>query len=382
MKFNNSPERALILEASILRSEYSDGASIQQLSEMITDWEYLMKIGQQTGLCGLLYTRLAKVELSNKSFISIRNTLEKYYRLYQFNNMQILMGFESISSELINSNIAHIPLKGVDLISRLYDDPGLRPTSDIDLLIHIRHISKFTKTIESIGFSRLYKKRWRDWAFQSHQIDMLKSKGINVDLHQRLNKFRFFPKISTRTCWKYAIQEKESSSLYRLSNEHLLIHLVVHLYRHIYELIGFYKTDRNRDKSEYQKMMKFLWYGDIASLIFKHHKDINWKFFMQQSYQFGTSQATNSILATLLYYYPDLDSYIEQSVLQNIRKYSETNPHFISSSKKIFEFTLVWDKNLLSEAEYFNEHTTFDQKNFLSKIYSSARSLYGKVRLA
>ncbi len=69
------------------------------------------------------------------------------------NNLYLIKVFEEVSSHLNQQSIAHLRIKGLDLIRDFYADPSLRPISDIDILVKPTQFGEAIKTLRSCGFS-------------------------------------------------------------------------------------------------------------------------------------------------------------------------------------------------------------------------------------
>jgi len=100
------------------------------------------------------------------------------------NNLYLLKVFEEISNLFVGEDIAHTPIKGVDLIRDFYDDPALRPISDIDILVHPARFGDAVETLCDRGFQKVRTAQRLPGVWPA--INFIKdagSKPIWIDLH-------------------------------------------------------------------------------------------------------------------------------------------------------------------------------------------------------
>jgi len=123
-------------------------------------WGLIVK--ESRGESGLLrnldserVTYLALPELKRSSIIS--DTTIKHIGKKKLgslaNNLYLMKVFEGVSSHLNQESIAHLRIKGLDLIRDFYADPSLRPISDIDILVKPTQFGEAIKTLRNFGFN-------------------------------------------------------------------------------------------------------------------------------------------------------------------------------------------------------------------------------------
>lgn len=82
-----------------------------------------------------------------------------------------------IKTTLEQANISHVVYKGADIRERLYNEPALRPSADIDVLVHEQHKIAVIKAFKQQSFELC-----PSATIISHEVSLLKG-GASIDLH-------------------------------------------------------------------------------------------------------------------------------------------------------------------------------------------------------
>ena len=116
------------------------------------EWEGVAEDASEQGVSGFLYkyVRDRAPELAIQP--EVLGRLRKDYVSNQAVYLRYLSLLLPILNKLNKENIPFFVYKGCSLIERYYRDPGLRPISDIDLVMQIKNIPLASKIIEEHGF--------------------------------------------------------------------------------------------------------------------------------------------------------------------------------------------------------------------------------------
>jgi hypothetical protein len=167
---------------------------------------------------------------------------------------------ETVLIALAADGVPVILLKGIVLAEALYDDPVLRRTGDIDLLVQRSDLQRTVRCLEALGWrlknadSAAEARRmmvpdyvaedWQrgEWTFQDDA-------GISLDLHIHLVPsvwFRIGYTLAEDEIWAAAVPAAVFPELaHEMSGAHTLIYLCVHLARHgIAPLTGLLDVDQ------------------------------------------------------------------------------------------------------------------------------------------
>ena len=217
-----SPEFQQLKKVFALLTRYREGEIGEHLS-FITHHEisqfYLLLLGKQLAGETKLVSRWEQIK---KEIL--------------FTNLYYLNHAGRLFSRLKEKKTDVIVLKGLSFISHLYDDIGLRPFCDLDILIHEDDIGTFLTVVEEEGFT--LPEGIRD-INPGDEFDIYHPVlKIKIDVLTSLNAgafvCRYFP-VDTSGIWerKKSIQTG-TTEVYRLSEEDELLYAIVHLAFHIY----------------------------------------------------------------------------------------------------------------------------------------------------
>ena len=168
-----NPEQTLLLKASLFEGEKALAAwdeCVQYINLDTLDH-------RSYRLLPLLYKNLLKHKISSSYYGRIRGV----YKRTWVRNQLLFRDLTTVVQSLHLENINVLLLKGAALTLQLYKDYGLRPMSDIDILIPNKHVKDAINVIEQngwkpknpiIGHNPLY-----------HATEFINSKGNELDLH-------------------------------------------------------------------------------------------------------------------------------------------------------------------------------------------------------
>lgn len=148
---------------------------------------------------------------------------EKMLALFRYENMAHELS--AIKDTLSQNGIAFMPLKGA-VLRRLYHEPYLRTSCDIDLLVKEKDLEAATDTL----ISALSYKSSGDRNF--HDISLYSASGVHLELHH--NILENIPALD-RTLglvWEHSAPLNEGGYEYAQSPAFLVFHIVAHMAYH------------------------------------------------------------------------------------------------------------------------------------------------------
>lgn len=206
---------------------------------------------------------------------------------------EILIAFEGARVPILN-------LKGAALAYLLYDDPAVRPSSDIDLLCREEDFEASHRVLVSLGYTpddapHLPSRHSPDETFFERRFRH--ANGICVvELHVDAIKLGVKPK-HFQTIWERTqIVDVQGTAAMTMGLEDQLLMLCVHLHRH-----GF-----NR----------LVWFKDIDLLIRKFGSELDWSMVLEQARSEGVK---SSLWHTLRFTRMLLDTPLPDDVLDSLR---------------------------------------------------------------
>ena len=132
-----------------------------------------LKVAGILGLLPLLHVRAQhnSLDLDAPMLASWREVLAEQYSFTQQRNQRLLEYTSRILEQAHAKHVTLMPLKGMDVLTQLYPDVGLRSTSDIDLLVQPEQLGRATQAIEQTGFEcRAQVKRHAIFSLPNSQV--------------------------------------------------------------------------------------------------------------------------------------------------------------------------------------------------------------------
>lgn len=167
-------------------------------------------------------------------------------------------------------NIQFLVLKGWAFVGDLYPDPGQRPISDVDILLHLHDLQAVTHYLERQGFHsfagnpRFPGAQQIDQGWVPLELSFTGQNGINIDLHTHIMPSPWsLPayRIDMASVWQESqpFSDWTGRTLQRLGWEHTILHLCTHITRHN---MGIHSPQS---------------YQDLDRLVRKYGTEINWQ---------------------------------------------------------------------------------------------------------
>lgn len=129
----------------------------QRLAQLLTsplDWPELLDQADRQGIAPLLHQHLGQAPAITVPDIA-RTTLADRSRSCLAWNLRLRHELLRLLDRFNQAGIPIIPLKGLYLADLLYEDPALRPTSDLDLLVKTQDVQASQQILEEAGCTKL-----------------------------------------------------------------------------------------------------------------------------------------------------------------------------------------------------------------------------------
>jgi len=166
-------------------------------------------------------------------------TLRAAQAIYLHNrvrNGRMLEGLGQILAVFQKEAIQVIVLKGAHLAQSYYDDPALRPMSDLDLLIWPDDLPRARRAITQIGYEAVLGAAGQEEYGKHLQFRHVLS-DIEVELHWQLLSKEFDLKPSPEVLWLQAVPATLSGQpALILPAESILAFFALHLYSHHFQV--------------------------------------------------------------------------------------------------------------------------------------------------
>lgn len=325
-------------------------------------WDYLLNTARKNRVSSFLYFyQKEEKEGFPKNFFK---ELEKDYYYTSANNTFIWEKIKPILRSLEEKNIRVILLKGIALGASIYPSVGLRPMSDVDILIKDEDIFKVDEILNSFGyFSANINPRDIELGKTEYLTTLwYAGKNLSLHLHRHLinstvPSFSYISKINMERIWQKAkLMEMFGVKALVLSPEYLIIYLCEHSLKVTHSL------------------SRLIFLADISQAINYYQDKIDWDFLVKESSNFGLermvycglycvnrilrTELPSGILSTLKPKRLSLGEKISLSLIAKNRSFPGLS-HFIH---------LAMNKGLLEKARFILR-TLFPPRHVLAQRY-------------
>lgn len=150
--FRSSREMALLLGSVRLGGDESSQPRINGLIDGGVRWDKLLSIAAYHRVLGPLYSNFRVPELAPRIPSEVMRRLERSYMTEVARNLHLQAQLAQLVERL---RIAHVPvvlLKGAALVPAVYEDVGLRPMCDVDVLVARHDVARTCELLRTIGY--------------------------------------------------------------------------------------------------------------------------------------------------------------------------------------------------------------------------------------
>jgi hypothetical protein len=130
---------------------YTAGA-LDSLFTRSADVDRLIQRTEHEGLAGLLYRSIQKTDLLERLTHDQKKRLDRFYHHTLLHNLSLLGDLKSILQRLEGEGSPLVLLQGVSLLGEIYEDPGMRPMTDMDLWVLEQNFSEVMAAITELGY--------------------------------------------------------------------------------------------------------------------------------------------------------------------------------------------------------------------------------------
>jgi hypothetical protein len=149
-----SIEQRIMAQATDLKPDGYQRQKMHHLMEQCVDGSRVIDIAVKEGLAGFLYKSLKDSGVLDTLGEERKERLQSlYYNTVVF-NVKLIHDLGEVLELLDQENIQVVLLQGIALLQQIYDDIGLRPTTDIDLWVEEKDFSALVRILLSQGYQR------------------------------------------------------------------------------------------------------------------------------------------------------------------------------------------------------------------------------------
>ncbi|WP_226670482.1 nucleotidyltransferase family protein [Metabacillus litoralis] len=186
MNINNGFANEIELLLDCINNE-----DVEQFHAKKVNWDEVLRLAKFHRLYPILSDRLTS-NRKNKSLHSLEfgNKLLSTTKNGKFKLFQLTRELTKISNTFAQQDIPLICLKGPVISSKLYNDPMLRPTRDLDLLVPFNKLKEAETLLIENGYIEEYEiENFEDLNYKKlhHKIFVHQESKVLVELHWRLH---------------------------------------------------------------------------------------------------------------------------------------------------------------------------------------------------
>jgi len=179
---------------------------------------------------------------SNAPYIfpdKININLHNFYRQTAFKNILILRETLAVLKLLSDNKIAAVPLKGATASDLLFNDFGIYPSGDIDILVHPSKLSESKKTLcDHGGFTQIQETSEQD-LLSNHYHLIFRKNNLLLEVHWNLVK-RYFS-IPADFWWQGSKEfEWNGINTFALAIEQYILYNIFRLFDHCFHPLRFF----------------------------------------------------------------------------------------------------------------------------------------------
>ncbi|MDD3875339.1 MAG: nucleotidyltransferase family protein [Bacteroidales bacterium] len=258
----------IFLQASLIDdNDDNRRALLKTLFENITDWNNVVSFSLNHGIAPLLYKNIKKNNLTECLPDKVFSQLKNAYLTTFTKNTLASEALKEVLIKLNNAGIETVLLKGMAMAQFIYNDPGVRPMGDIDLVVHPEKLLETEEILFNLGYvnNTPYKsKKIRTLNIHNHLNAFVKN-NVVIELHWDLFSVHHIYKIPANEIWKHLeVKLLENNKIHVLDFETTVQYLCLHSMSHFQK-----------------KKIRLNSFTDIAQLLINREDQINWKKFTQ-----------------------------------------------------------------------------------------------------
>jgi hypothetical protein len=154
----------------------------------VAEWEQVLAICEQGGMGPLVFQHAEEAELLSSMPSAVAEALADTYRMSWINNRRLRGELASLLGAMADHEIDVMLVKGIALAERYYGEIALRPTGDIDLLVHADDAQMCERLLLMRGYTPLPgRQRPSQWhALVNRSLAFRHPAGYVVEVHWML----------------------------------------------------------------------------------------------------------------------------------------------------------------------------------------------------
>jgi Uncharacterised nucleotidyltransferase len=233
-----SPEWQVIL--ACVKAEFPGEEFQRRARAHLTtlDWDHLTALVCRHGIAPLMYHQMYQFADSGTLPQDPMEGLRRTYYANVARNTLLYKELNAVLSALQEMRSQVIALKGTALAEMVYPHRGLRPMSDIDLLVRPEEVAGVEDRLIDLGYVLRPYSRGKTW-FKAHHYHLSFMKptatagAIPLEMHWHIGRPSWLFMIDIESLWARAVPARiADADAWMFAPEDLLMHLCLHACKH------------------------------------------------------------------------------------------------------------------------------------------------------
>ena len=231
-----------------------DPVRFRQLCEQVEDWDQVLNCALRHGVENFLYYHVIQIGFRLSPVIEER--VRRWQLIRDLWQAHVQAALDEVLKTLHSINVGAVALKGPILGERLYPDPRVRSSADLDLLVAPEDLDRAAGALKTIGFGIAKEAEARFLRKYHYHVILSRSCPPVVELHFRLSD-GFGVEIAAEEFLSRARLHRTPTGAvaHILSPEDEMLYLCIHAAGHRFDRLS--------------------WLCDIK-LLLRSHPDLDW----------------------------------------------------------------------------------------------------------
>jgi hypothetical protein len=237
------PEEQFLIYCLRLELGHKDAEEIKTIKNSDIDWDKVFQISRQLKFSPILYKAIKNNHIIQQSYHIPDTFIQKIKFSYTHSLMMNKINFKKLNDVLDTLCLAGVDvilLKGCHLAPFVFQDIGIRPMADIDIMVKDEDLLKAESLLFSIGYhySKKFKdelkqscliERYKNKIYYNHLYPFYNSKGIkSLEVHWSFDEPTSPFHVDIEGAWKRAKPVKiKNYNVFILSPEDLILQLCI-----------------------------------------------------------------------------------------------------------------------------------------------------------
>lgn len=206
----------------LLRYAFREDCSVDGIALDKAQWEQIYNLTKAHDLAHLIGYAIKKGNL--KIEVDLQKAFEQEATKAVYRYVRIKHDLEAITRALEKAQIRFIPLKG-SVIRRYYNEPWLRTSCDIDILISHDDVER-VKNVFVDELKYTYESSW------NYELSFYTPSKVHIELHHILSDENEDIDKVLSTVWECSAPSATIPSLYEMSDEMYYFYHIAHMAKH------------------------------------------------------------------------------------------------------------------------------------------------------